>query len=362
MVEVSVRPITDKATFVSAWADLYERASATSFFLSPAWMGAWIECAAPIAKLYCAEGIEEGRVKAQGIFGEPLGRHAITSLREIRLHETGNTQLDNIYIEENDFLISDDAGSDVRKAMLAAAAAHFARYDSIVFRNTMPQLADALETWSKGKDEWVYKEIAAQSDYRVDLTDADDGDGLLLASFSSSLRANIRRSIRLYEARGPLSIKIAASPEEKASAWSKLIDLHEARWRQQGQSGVFANDHLMKFHESLQKMAPEKISLAEVFCGNDVVGVLYNFLHEGAVINYQTGFKMEDDNKLKPGLLSHALACDHYRKQGFKQYDFLAGDDEYKRKFGKETHQLKTIALERRSLRMKARNFLKALR
>ena len=60
--------------------------------------------------------------------------------------------------------------------------------------------------------------------------------------------------------------------------------------------------------------------------GDRVAGYLYNFVHRGWVAAYQSGFDFGDDaDRLRPGLVSHALAIEHYRRAGVRVYDFLGG-------------------------------------
>jgi CelD/BcsL family acetyltransferase involved in cellulose biosynthesis len=77
-----------------------------------------------------------------------------------------------------------------------------------------------------------------------------------------------------------------------------------------------------------------------VTAGDTVIGVLLNFVHRGHVYAYQNGFTYSDDSRLKPGLVSHALAVVHYRQQGCSAYHFMAGDGRYKTSLGLETEEL----------------------
>ena len=49
------------------------------------------------------------------------------------------------------------------------------------------------------------------------------------------------------------------------------------------------------------------------------------------VFAYQSGFDYAAAGPhQKPGLTSHYLAIESYRRQGYRRYDFLAGADRYK--------------------------------
>jgi len=63
-----------------------------------------------------------------------------------------------------------------------------------------------------------------------------------------------------------------------------------------------------------------------------VAGYLYNFVHDGWVAAYQSGFDFGPDaDRLRPGLVCHLMAIQHYAGAGMRRYDFLGGEARYKR-------------------------------
>ena len=49
-------------------------------------------------------------------------------------------------------------------------------------------------------------------------------------------------------------------------------------------------------------------------------------MHHGTVAFYQSGFRYEADNRLKPGLVTHALVIQACLDRGLDVYDFLASE------------------------------------
>ena len=97
----------------------------------------------------------------------------------------------------------------------------------------------------------------------------------------------------------------------------------------------------------------------EVSVGGRTIGVLYNFSHDGRVMNYQSGFRFEDDNRFAPGFVCHAMAAQHYLDAGYDAYDLLAGDADYKRRLAAPSTALTSLVVERPNWRRAARRFLK---
>ena len=64
------------------------------------------------------------------------------------------------------------------------------------------------------------------------------------------------------------------------------------------------------------------------------MGYLYNFRFRDRIYAYQSGFAYEEDPRLKPGLICHALAIERAAADStVRIYDFLAGDSRFKRSF-----------------------------
>jgi len=361
MSDVSVRLLEDVEAFLARWSALYQRAENRSFYRSPRWMKAWLESVGGETALHVIEASEGGKTLMMGVVGTGPRRPALFGLKEVRLHESGDPALDDIYVEYNDFLAAPEAGPQLRLKMLGALAETFGEADAIVFRNARAPLADAVREWA-ALNGMNCVSLSTQAVYVIDLRVLREAGGTFLESLSGSFKTKLRRAMGGYEKRGALTCRIATSDAEREAAWDKLAALHQASWRARGKPGVFANEKLIAFHQRLQREAPEAVHLIEVICGEETIGVLYNFVHDKHVLNYQSGFKPEDDNKLTPGFVCHALACQHYLDEGFDAYDLLAGEADYKQRLGAEAEVLTSLALERPSFRNQCRKAVKDLR
>jgi CelD/BcsL family acetyltransferase involved in cellulose biosynthesis len=359
MTEIRVCRLEDAKGFLSRWTALFQRAQNPSFYQSPAWMTAWLENAGSAA-LYSVEASQEERTLMMGVVGAGPRRPAVLGLKEVRLQETGDAVLDDIYVEYNDFLTTREAGADLRRDVIDALAREFAGADAIVFRNTCTPLAAAARTWA-ASGAWNCVTLREQPVFVVDLGAVRAAGGDFLASLGGSFKTKLRRAMTGYEQRGALSCHVASTEDERSAAWERLTALHQESWRTRGRPGSFANPKLVAFHKNLQRHAGEVVHLFEVRCGAETIGVTYNFIHEKRVLNYQSGFKLEDDNKLTPGFVCHALACQYYMDAGFDIYDLLAGEADYKKRLGAPSETLTSLSLERASPRNKVRHLMKIL-
>ncbi len=358
MTEVSVRRLDNTGDFLARWSALYTRAEQPSFYQSPTWMTAWLESAGMSAALYVVEASREGRTMMMGVVGAGPRRPTALGLKEVRLQEIGEPRLDDIYVEYNDFLAAPEASADLRRDIIDALAREFSSADAMVFRNVRSPLAETVRAWA-AHGPWNCVTLSEQPVYVVDLNAVRSTGGNFLSSLSGSFKTKLRRAMEGYEQRGALSCRIASGDAEWRASWDRLAALHQASWRARGRPGVFTNNQLVAFHETLQRCAPDAVHLFEVRCGAETIGVLYNFVHEKRVLNYQSGFKVEDDNKLTPGFVCHALACQYYLDAGFDIYDLLGGEADYKQRLGGKSETLTSLTLERPSPRNKIRHLIK---
>lgn len=346
MTDFTVARLDEAAGFLAERAALFQQAEEPPIFLSPDWIATWLEGAPDESELSVVKGVQDGAPVLLGVVGAPKRRSPpLSGPRTAHLHEFGLPAHDAIYIEYNDFLIAKGAPPDCRARALEAALDGLPGVDELVLRNARPALADAALNVAAARGLGT-RILNAQRTHVVDLDTLRRTGADYLSAAGSSLRAQIRRSARLYEARGSLSLRLAQTSEERDKAWRILLRLHEEGWRRRGERGVFANEALRSFHERFMRRAPESAHLMTLYAGEEPIGGLYNLVHGSRVCNYQSGFRYEEDNRLKPGLLAHALAAQSYLEKGYSVYDLLAGDAEYKKRLGREGETLTTMVID----------------
>jgi CelD/BcsL family acetyltransferase involved in cellulose biosynthesis len=208
----------------------------------------------------------------------------------------------------------------------------------------------------------------------VSLERLRDSGGSYLDALSSNTRAKIRRSIRGYSKKfGEASLDVARSGDEALEWFHAMVKLHEDRWQSRGLPGAFASREAMDFHTKLiagstdncSDSGAPSVDIVRLRFGSESIAFLYNLRHRGAVSFYQAGFRYHDDNRLRPGLVAHAKAVEHYLDSGELEYDFLAGEPDpvqYKRSLSTDIRTLQWIELPSPTLRMAAIGWLRRSR
>jgi CelD/BcsL family acetyltransferase involved in cellulose biosynthesis len=186
----------------------------------------------------------------------------------------------------------------------------------------------------------------------IDLSAYADPSVPILDRLSANTRQQLRRSLRAWEKIGPIKLEKAGTPQEADSFLDSLKALHQAYWVGRGKAGAFAEPFFERFHRALIRRPAtwQSVDLIRVSAGSRIAGYLYNLVHHGWVAAYQSGFEFGPDaDRLRPGLICHLAAIEHYRQAGMRLYDFLGGEARYKRGFADDERELQWLEVRPKS-------------
>ncbi len=351
-----IRPVNDLLLLEASWRELETKAD-RPFFLSWTWIGTWLKTFAGHPML--VEVFESGGdLVGLGLLCESVEvRKKIVRAKQIRLHETGNPQEDVITIEYNTLLAARGLEQAVWHAAINRLQSKDAPYwDELVIGGATDQDAALFEQFGLH----VHRRAETTSAY-VDLSalrarGVTDVEGYL-GTLGKNTRSQIRRSMKLYRLRGKLTLDVAGSLTEARGFLSELAPHHEAKWNAAGKAGATQKTDYMRFHTEMMNFAyggqaDNGVEFLRARAGEHAFGWLYNFTDRGKVLFYLSGFAFEDDNKLKPGLVTHALAIEHHLKTGMDVYDFMGGENRYKSNLGQKGPGIVAYALQRKTLPM----------
>lgn len=329
MIRISLSAVTDWTALESRWRELESRASG-SFFQGWTWTGC------------LAEERFTDPVLLEAFAGEQIVAMALFNRRRTRLGretlwlgESGSSVPDSVFVEWNGVLMATGAPLGMLSECLRAA--RFAPLNGRRPRlGRHVRLSGVDETTLTAAREAggrliVHRSLSAPY---VDLASLRQAGTTHLEALSANTRYQIRRSDKAYEAHGELSLRRARTVPEALGFLQALAALHQATWIARGRPGAFAVEWFTRFHQTLIERGLERneIALLRVAAGDRIVGFLYNFVSRGTVLAYQSGFDYRAAARHeKPGLSCHHQAIDDSAAAGCDRYDFLAGDDRYKR-------------------------------
>ncbi len=353
----SLTPVTSIEALRNRWCAL-EKKSGAAFFLSWQWIGNWVSGLTTLPYLLAVTD-PNGEDIALGLFCKATEtRQKFLKIRQLRLHDTGIREADAITIEFNSLL----AVKGMEQAAWATALKHLESlpdWDEIIISGATGETAALL-----ARHDLTQHRRAETTSAQVNLAalrgkNITDRDGYI-ASLGKSTRSQIRRSARLYEEEhGPLSIQAATTRDQADAFMAELGHHHEAKWQAQGKAGATVNADYMAFHNRLiaEALPTGEIEILRARAGEYAFGWLYNFVYRGDVLFYLSGFRAEADNRLKPGLVTHALAIERHLQAGMDVYDFMGGTNRYKTNLGEPGPDILSLALQRKRLKLHVENW-----
>ncbi len=333
------------------WRDLEVRADAP-IFLSWDWIGCWLAeseaaGAPPAAMLIGRQG---EAVVLLGALIPRRRREPPVVADGLRLHTLGHDDQDVITIEYNGFLVARGQEGAAETAalafLLAGPVVAGRRRDELHLKGVPDRLAPLVPPGPH-----LTSIVSRKPSWRADLAGTRALGRSYLDGLSANTRQQVRRAMRLYAERGPLLLTRATDVPEAMAFLEGLRILHQRYWNQRDEPGAFAYPFFEAFHRRLIRTAfPDGvIELARISAGETAIGYLYNFVHRGHVYSYQSGFLYEEDARLKPGLVSHALCAERHLAEGQGCYDFMAGEARYKASLGVPGPEMLYVLLQRRT-------------
>ncbi|MBL8698759.1 MAG: GNAT family N-acetyltransferase [Alphaproteobacteria bacterium] len=324
MTTFRLEPAADAAATEARWRALEDRL-APPFFLTWPWMSAWLGVTGVRPQLLVGRA-DDSDVALGFIGGGPAADGTIA------LNETGVAAREVGYIEYNGLLSGlapESLADGVLACLLGARSAGPLRGWRALALSGVPV------AWSERcRAAGLVVELRAeQRCYAVDLDALRRSGSDVLSTLSANARQQLRRARRLYEAEGALAVTRVAPGSATDEALAELIALHQARWIADGRPGAFAAPLFEPFVRQLiarSRPGGPHVEILRIAAGSRTIGLLLNLVAHGRIANYLSGFVAEDDNRRKPGLVSHLAAIDHHLAAGAACYDLLAGDARYK--------------------------------
>lgn len=287
------------------WRGLEGQADA-SFFQSWRWIGAMLAEFGPAS--FLVEVRQGGALAGLGLLGRRDRRWDVLRSPSLHLGEVDDAQSAALCTEYNGFLAARGLERGVSRAGLAAIAT-LRGWRELILPGVSPELVLGPAMRVTRRHLAPYALL---------------GPGDPLEALSRNCRYQIRRSLKLYS----MEIQPAACTQQALDWFERLVDLHGVYWRGRGQPGAFVLPKVAAFHRRL--LASGGAEVLRLVDGGQEIGYLYNFVHDGWVYAYQSGFRYDPDPRRKPGLAGHVLAMRAYGAQGLRGYRFLAGDSRYK--------------------------------
>ena len=181
----------------------------------------------------------------------------------------------------------------------------------------------------------------------------------LLAAKSKNFRRQWKNSYNRLAAQGTVRLLLAGRDVGLDEAFDRLVELHRARWGDD--DGSFRTPRYVEFHRRLSRALGDAGDLLLVLLevAGETVAARYDFAHGGKAWCFQSGWLPEVE-RMRAGTVLTGLVLEHVIERGLTEYDFLSGEDDYKRRWATEERTL--VDVEAFTDRPRARWYRRATR
>ncbi|MCO5297754.1 MAG: GNAT family N-acetyltransferase [Fimbriimonadaceae bacterium] len=176
-------------------------------------------------------------------------------------------------------------------------------------------------------------ESTAMAQARCLVLDLPSTYDAFLQTLSKSLRYDARRMDKPAFAAGGASIRTLEA-DEIAEGLDAFFETHRMRWRKRGLPGAFVGQRIQRFHRDWASLAAAKgwIWLSVLELEGRTVGTLYAMRLGETCYFYQAGFDPVH-SAMSPGTVLVAHTVRRAIEHGVTRFDFLRGDEPYKRRW-----------------------------
>ena len=167
-----------------------------------------------------------------------------------------------------------------------------------------------------------------------------------LASLGSEHRYNLQRKSKRLNRDRRVRIEQARTHEQCREGIDQLITLHNLRWQSRGGSDALHTAELVEFHRALAPLALERgwLRLFTLWVDDRAAACLYGFIYQNKFYFYQSGFH-PDFEKDSVGLVLMGIAIKSAIEESVDEFDFLHGDESYKRHWTRGSRVLSRLEL-----------------
>lgn len=300
----------------SEWAELHASISGAAPFQHPGWLLPWWDVFGS-GELVTIAMRDQGNLAGLA----PMFLHAWNGRRQVTLLGTGVSDRLGFLVRHND-----------RDELL---------HHVLQFLNEQSSRWDVCD-WQDLEHEFVVPPIGsiqhrfepqypcAQASLAPDAQQFIDG-------LPHGLRRNLRRYREKLDAIGKVEFETDSSEPSICLALHQLFELHAARWNGRGEEGMF-NGAATRFHRcAASKLARlDKVRCFRLLLDEKPIAVLYGFIDAAKFWSYQTGFD-PGVSRFSPGSLILEYTMTQLIGEGVRCFDFLRGDEEYKRLWGAQS-------------------------
>jgi CelD/BcsL family acetyltransferase involved in cellulose biosynthesis len=167
-----------------------------------------------------------------------------------------------------------------------------------------------------------------------------------LAILGPEHRYGLNRKVKRIYRDFAVRLEQASTETQCREGIDRLIELHNLRRRDRGGSDAFHTNELVQFHETFAPLTLERgwLRLFTLWLNDRPVASLYGFLYNKKFYFFQSGLH-PDFEKQSVGLVVMGMAIKQAIEEGAEEFDFLHGDESYKKHWAPKKRELSRLEL-----------------
>jgi CelD/BcsL family acetyltransferase involved in cellulose biosynthesis len=311
----------------SEWSELVAASSVRTPFLTWPWVAAWLDTLGAEADLvvHAARDADDGRLLGIAPFHVVRTRRGGIRVDELQIIGSGVTAPDHL-----DLVVRDEGGEKIAAAL----------WDSIE-RATRWDLIDLDGVVANGYlDRLVLRRSAdSREPIPVPSLSLDGSWEDVTGRWGRTHRQNIGRYRRKLdaEAAAPVVERMITEPGDLDETLDRLIEMHQAVRTAKGDRGLFSEAPTIAFLRSAahRLLDAGRLRMWRLDVGDAAAAVIWCMRAFDGVAFYTTGFDGRW-GKYGPGRRIMARAIEAAWAEGATEFDFLRGEESYKRSWGTE--------------------------
>jgi CelD/BcsL family acetyltransferase involved in cellulose biosynthesis len=336
------RTIDDFDKLRVRWEELLAQYPQASIFSSWEWLTTWWRAFGADQQLHVL-AFEDGSSQLVGLIPLSLIRRKSLGKRWkiLQLMGDGSGDSDNL-----DLVVAPGYAPAVVRTLLAYLEDHSDLWDFCEL-NTVPTNSPAANVLMKSLAEpkWIHA-FAETPCCQIPLP--DDWD-TYFKQLSGTVRKNFKYHLRRLEKRPNFRIYRCSHQNELLQCLPALFELHQKRWRANGDPGSFGSEKRRGFYQQLSSLLLSR-SLLEFWIleiGGKPIAADYGFRYNNVVYALQAGFD-PSEHADSPGFCLKGVMLKALIESGVQKYDFLAGFGQNKAQWNAQPSHYQHVHFARR--------------
>lgn len=353
---IEIVPFSEHVAAAKKWQAIEQSISNTGLTNSWPWIKTWLDHYSNTVQPTFAFGKLDGLPIGAALITKVTHRIGGIPIPSIHLGTAGEPEKETTWVECNQLLVAPEHLDAFALALVQTLQQQF-RWSRLRLDGFVAHHADALiRSGTKIGLPFAVKDERKSPAFDFQKA-KKEGHKDIISALGNKTRYNIRRSMRLFDSNfGPQKIEWAETPEQAKDILRELIEIHEKRWQHVNMPGAFQTDRVKRYHEDLidaLSLWPQgSLIIFRIKQGETTIGCLFNFIDKnGHILFYKSGFPLFEDNRLKPGLVTHVVCMEECKRRALLEeekcrqrglseeecrkprlltYDFLAGENIYK--------------------------------